>query len=1078
MFNGCSSLHTIDLSKGFDTSQVTDMFGMFRGCKSLGNLDLGTQFDTSSATNMKSMFDGCETLASINLGSRFYTSHVTDMAKMFIGCSSLTSLNLGTHFDTSSVTNMFGMFRRCSALTSLDLGSGFDTSSVTNMEYMFYFCTSLASIDFGSKFDTSSVTNFHYMFCKCGNLKDVAGSRFDLRSATNIEGMFAYCKKLNSVAFANPPSTGLATAEKFLYECSGLTEIDLDSFTLRPSVDMTDFFPSSTTNPCTITLGGGWRFNSGCKLPGFTPDSTYTGKWVREGMPGTSYTPTELAEAWNSSMAGTYVWEKKPTEYTVAFNANASGDAVSGSMPSQTWNIGTYGTIPECTFRRFGYDFKEWNTRSNGSDTPYQAGQKLNMDLISTAGTTVTLYAQWTPWDNTVTINDGEFDITLHGGEAAIIGGLPAGVGYVVTEQVPGGWQLIESSGTAGVIKPNDTAVTKFKNRFNRSSTSAVIETRKLLDGKPAKAGMFEFALYEVPDSYADEMQLIEKVKNSEGGGVVFTPISYDSRGTHEYRIYEVDKSSKYPNIQFDGHYESVRVDVTLTSGGVYEATVTYRDCPPVPTPDPTPGQSLFLNTTKPGKLTVVKNVQSDTGIIPSDKSFQFRIDWNGGKTWSTFELKAGESKSFDDLVPGTTYEVTEIGMPDGYKQVGIVGGDNNDGSGVIASRDEDKVQVDNRYSATGSAVIQAKKVLKGAALEDGQFTFELTGSGGFVSRASNGADGTVAFDAITYDVPGTYEYTIREIQGSDDKIVYSKEEYKVSVAVTDTGNGNLETKVTYGDKASSTPPTFTNKAKPGGTLKLSKQVVNGTEATKDADFNFTVKLMDIDGKELDGTYDYAKSDGSTGSIACGGKVKLKAGEHVEIKVPLGTTYEITEAEAPGFESSSENASGSVPSGDVVEVKFTNTYDATGSFVPVATKVLEGGGLKDGQFTFRLLDEDGEIIQTVTNDKDGKVEFSPIDYVLADDGKVFLYRMVEVDDRQANIEYDGNEVIINVEVSDKGDGTLGTNVTYDGKDAATFTNRRLVVMPETGQAGIIAGVVVGMAILGVSAYAIIRRKKR
>ena len=1074
---GSINLSDCKWSTGPSTATYGDLSLLFTGTSgSLKTLDLN--FANMQNTSLDSAFKGFEKLETVRLATSGSTS-LTSTAYMFLGCSSLRTIDLSRGFDTSQVTNMHWMFGRCYALTSLDLGSGFDTSSVTDMGLMFEWCKSLASIDFGSKFDTSSVTNFYCMFYSCGNLKGVAGSRFDLRSATNIEGMFEYCRMLNSVAFANPPSTGLATAKKFLYECSGLTEIDLESFTLGPSVDMTDFFPSSTTNPCTITLGGGWRFNSDCKLPSVTSsDSTYTGKWVRVDMPGTSYTPTELAEAWNSSRAGTYVWEKKPTEYTVAFNANASGDAVSGSMPSQTWNIGTYGTIPECTFRRFGYDFKGWNTHSNGSGTSYQAGQKLNKDLTSTAGTTVTLYAQWTPWDNTITINDGEFDITLHGGEAAIISGLPAGVGYVVTEQVPGGWQLIESSGTAGVIKPNDTAVSKFKNRFNRSSTSAVIETRKLLDGKPAKAGMFEFALYEVPDPRAGEMQLIEKVKNSEGGGVVFTPIRYGSRGTHEYRIYEVEHSSKYPDIQFDGHYESVRVDVTLASGGGYEATVAYLDCPPSPTPDPTPDQNLFLNTTKPGKLTVVKNVQSDTGIIPSDKSFQFRIDWNGGKTQDIFELKAGESKTFDDLVPGTTYEVTEIGMPDGYKQVGIVGGDNNDGSGVIASRDEDKVQVNNRYSATGSAVIQAKKVLEGAALEDGQFTFELTGSGGFVSRASNGADGTVAFDAITYDVPGTYEYTIREIQGSDDKIVYSKEEYKVSVAVTDTGNGNLETKVAYGDGASATPPTFTNKARPGGTLKLSKQVVNGTEATKDADFNFTVKLMDIDGKELDGTYDYAKSDGSTGSIASGGKVKLKAGEHVEIKVPLGTTYEITEAEAPGFESSSENANGSVPSGDVVEVKFTNTYDATGSFVPVATKVLEGGGLKDGQFTFRLLDEDGEIIQTVTNDKDGKVEFSPIDYVLADDGKVFLYRMVEVDDRQANIEYDGNEVIINVAVSDKGDGTLGTNVTYDGKDAATFTNRRLVVMPETGQAGIIAGVVVGMAILGVSAYAIIRRKKR
>ena len=117
MFNGCSSLTSLDLS-GFDTSKVTDMIGMFINCSFLTSLDL-SGFDISKVTGMLKMFSGCSALKSLDL-SGFDTSKVTSMTGMFSGCSSLTSVDL-SGFDTSNVTAMSSMFQNCSSLRLLSI---------------------------------------------------------------------------------------------------------------------------------------------------------------------------------------------------------------------------------------------------------------------------------------------------------------------------------------------------------------------------------------------------------------------------------------------------------------------------------------------------------------------------------------------------------------------------------------------------------------------------------------------------------------------------------------------------------------------------------------------------------------------------------------------------------------------------------------------------------------------------------------------------------------------------------------------------------------------------------------------
>ena len=199
MFDGCSSLTTLDVSK-WDTSSVTDMSSMFYGCNALTNLDV-SKWDTSKVTSMGYMFSGCNVLTSLDV-SNWDTSNVSDMRYMFYGCNKLITLDV-SKWDTSNVTDMSDMFNGCYELKTLDI-SNWDTSKVTDMSYMFDKCNSLTELDV-SKWNTSKVTNMHNMFNDCYKLTTITGV-IDMKSCTSYDNMFNGCDNLTGVKIKNPPS--------------------------------------------------------------------------------------------------------------------------------------------------------------------------------------------------------------------------------------------------------------------------------------------------------------------------------------------------------------------------------------------------------------------------------------------------------------------------------------------------------------------------------------------------------------------------------------------------------------------------------------------------------------------------------------------------------------------------------------------------------------------------------------------------------------------------------------------------------------------------------------------------------
>ena len=122
-----------------------------------------------------------------------------------------------------------------------------------------------------------------------------------------------------------------------------------------------------------------------------------------------------------------------------------------------------------------------------------------------------------------------------------------------------------------------------------------------------------------------------------------------------------------------------------------------------------------------------------------------------------------------------------------------------------------------NGYEAAPVTLkLGAAKVLKGAELKAGQFSFELKSRDGKVmSIAKNAADGSVTFDALTFKQTGTYTFTVSEVDDGQAHVTYDKAVHKTVVTVSDkaadgTKTGYLSAKVSYEGDAN-IPPVFTN---------------------------------------------------------------------------------------------------------------------------------------------------------------------------------------------------------------------------------------------------------------------------
>ena len=378
--------------------------------------------------------------------------------------------------------------------------------------------------------------------------------------------------------------------------------------------------------------------------------------------------------------------------------------------------------------------------------------------------------------------------------------------------------------------------------------------------------------------------------------------------------------------------------------------------------------------------------------------------------------------KEVNDNKPGYTYDANVLKATVTVEDVL--------GEKLASVKFEDsKKEFTNTYAVKEAKLqLEANKVLKGKAIEAGQFEFELKEkeNGAVLHTVSNDANGKIQFPKLTFTKEETRTFTISEKAGDVAGVEYDPNAYEVTVVVKDNGQGQLVATPTGAENL-----TFTNvyKAKPAKETITATKVLNGKALEADK-YEFELKEGD---KVVD-----------TATNAADGTVTFK---EIEFKTAGDYTYTITEKAGSEGGVTYDTAKHEVKvkvtdngQGQLVAAvtgdnpTFTNTYKAaTTSATITATKVLNGKALEAGKYEFELKEGD-KVIGTATNAADGTVTFEDIKYAAAGN---HTYTITEKAGSEKGVTYDTAKHEVKVAVTDNGAGQLVATVTDNNP---TFTN--------------------------------------
>lgn len=397
-----------------------------------------------------------------------------------------------------------------------------------------------------------------------------------------------------------------------------------------------------------------------------------------------------------------------------------------------------------------------------------------------------------------------------------------------------------------------------------------------------------------------------------------------------------------------------------------------------------------------------------------------------------------------------------------------------NHGGGIMSNGDLYMGAPEDTY-VYPSLKLKATKKLEGRKLNDGEFSFTvyrkdsddplagMTAGTTFnrdvcteVGTAANDAEGSITFDLgeqfASSGAGNEITYYLVEDPGGDSGITYDSSVYKIVVTAEDTK-----------------------------TLLMSVPSKENSSQLKDLYIhNYTIKNVGVT------KYEFRESSGKWENVKARSKVQ-KSGDYYPI---------ICEGDSTTFTN-----------------KFT-PYDSKGSWTPMATKVVEGGEMKE--FTLQLATDTDftDIVSskstTADGDKSQTLSFDKIDYKLdqldqlasgpAGRGasKTFTYYVREKDDGSlfSHYTYDKSVYQITVNATDDSNHHIDVTATYkqiqdrDGKPVTndtgreltesstpTFTNTYSTSLPLSGMSGVTLTYLAGAVVLcAAAAWMHIRRK--
>ncbi len=555
-------------------------------------------------------------------------------------------------------------------------------------------------------------------------------------------------------------------------------------------------------------------------------------------------------------------------------------------------------------------------------------------------------------------------------------------------------------------------------------------EVEKQLEGRVLVDGEFSFKIEK--DQENKSLPGYEETVTNKNGKATFSKLTFNKVGTYTYTITEVKGSDT--NVDYDGMTVKMTVTVTENSKGDLQASVKYS------------GTGGFASS-------VDDKVFNNYVVAPVKTKFDF------SKALAGRELKAGEFSfvlkdstgkvlqtktntkegvvAFDDLTFDNTqvgthkYTVEEV-IPEN-KEAGMTYDTMKAEVTITVTKEGHVLKATNTLPADTEfnntftpAATQAQfkftKKLEGKELTKDAFTFELLENGKVIQTKKNAADGTIQFDAISYDKEGSHTYTVREVAGTDTNIDYDDMNAVVTVNVTkDAASGILTANVTMPEDTE-----FNNFAvAPVKTRFDFSKALAGREL-KAGEFSFVLK--DSTGKVLQ-----TKTNTKEGVVAFDDLTfdNTQVGTHKytveEVQgSEAGMQYDTMKAEVTitvTKEGHVLKATNTLPA----DTEFNNTFTSAPTQAQFKfTKRLEGKVLEADAFTFELL-ENGNVIQTKKNAADGSITFDAIEY--SAEGE-HTYTVREKAGNDTNIDYDTMNAVVKVKVTkDAATGLLSTAVT-------------------------------------------------
>ena len=633
--------------------------------------------------------------------------------------------------------------------------------------------------------------------------------------------------------------------------------------------------------------------------------------------------------------------------------------------------------------------------------------------------------------------------------------------------------------------------ITNTQNKPKVSNAKVTLNLKKAFEGGELKGDDFEFVAKDSND------QVVGTTKNKNDGSITFDNITVDKAGTFKYTITETKGTDK--TITYSDKTITATVVVVEKDNALVVEQVTYSDGENATDTFTNKKEDPKTESTK-ASLQVKKLLKEGETTIPlTDDQFEFVLK-EGDNTLETAKNKANGTVTFKELTyteEGThTYTITENQGTDtsiNYSKQMIT-------ATVEVKKENDKLVATVTYSGGDTekgdtftntktpptpvpptvkpttAQFKAKKVLaingsSDRTLKANEFTFLLKDQAGtLVDTKTNGENGDILFNPVTFNEAGTFTYTIVEQKPAtpESAITYDETVHTVTVTVTKDENGQLNADVQYDGKKDT--PTFTNTytpptpvpptVKPTSAQFKAKKVlsINGSSDRTLKANEFTFLLKDQNGTLVD-----TKTNGENGDILFNPVTFNEAGTFIYTIVeqkPATPESAITYDESVHTVTVTvtKDATGQLNADVQYDGKkdtptFTNTYTPPTPPTPsekqiTTSKILEGRDLQGGEFSFNLLDENGTVLQTKQNAADGTVTFDAIAYTEAMIGthKYTIKEVVPAD--QANIQYDEGQVDVTVTVTkDEAANAIQAVVSYGAKK--TFINKVIPPTPPT-----------------------------